>query len=819
MMTVVEKRRVRAEGKGLSGRMFVAVTAISSVFVICGPVAAGAREDAPRSVPAGRMQFDIPEQPLGQALTTFGRQAGLQVSVDPGLVRGLQGVAVHGSLTPHQALVNLLGNLPLGYQISDGVVILRGVSEGEADAVVLPAVVVEGDVRSQSPYGPGEGYVARRSVVGTKTNAEVVKTPQSISVVTKDEIEARAAKNVNEALRYTAGVATEASGSDDRFDLISGRGFDLNEYLDGTKLLSSSSGFAVPQFDSYLFDRVEVLKGPTSVLYGSASPGGIVNLVSKRPTEDPVHEVLLRGGSDGHMEGAFDLGGPVTEDGDLLYRVTGLARRTGTQVEDTHYQRYFIAPSITWRPTEDTDLTVLLNYQYDPEAGFFNKLPVAGTGQSGVAGDIPRDFYAGDTDFDKFERSTVSVGYNFEHRFTDAVTFRQNARFLHMETDFAAIFSSGTVQADGHTLDRSAFTSDENLNNLTLDNQLEVKLATGPVDHTVLGGVDYQWLSWSQDGRFGGAPSIDFLAPDHTQAITTPPVFADQRQTQRQLGFYAQDQIEYGGWSLLLGGRIDRVGSEVENDRTGVTTKHDDYDFTGRVGLSYLFDNGLAPYVSYSESFEPTSGTDFGGGSFDPTTGRQYEVGIKYQPPGVNALVTLSAYQLTQQNVLTADPVHTGFSVQTGEIRSRGLELEGKASLTSNLSVIASYAYVDAEVTEANDGTKGKTPTGIPKHLASAWADYAFDEGNLKGLGIGGGVRYRGKSQGNNANTFQVADAVLFDAAVRYDLGALAPRLAGVQLAVNGSNLLDKEYIARCQDTGCYYGLGRTVLATLKYTW
>lgn len=819
-MTLVERIRNRSISETLCTSMFLATTMISSVLIM-GSMApmAMAQQELSQSGQIDQVQFSIPSQPLDQALTTFGQQARLQVSVDPALVRGLRSHEINGTYAPIEALSALLSGLGVNYQIADGVVTLQKISDTSDGTLILPTVTVESRQAPANPYGPDDSIVASQTMVGTKTNTPLIKTPQSISIVTSKEIESRAAQNVNQSLRYAAGVVTDSSGVDDRFDSLTARGFSLNEYLDGTRLLSSSSGFAVPQLDPYLLERIEVLRGPSSVLYGSASPGGVVNLVSKRPTDEPLREVLLRGGSYGHKEVAFDVGGSVNEEGNVLFRVTGLGRETGTQVDHTQYQRFFIAPSITVRPNDDTDITFLLNYQYDPEAGFFNKLPPKGSGLPGAAGKIPRDFYAGDTDFDEFKRSLVSTGYNIEHRFSDSVTFRQNMRYLRMDTDFAAAFASGTVQADGHTLNRNAFVSDESLTNVTIDNQIEVEFDTGSLNHTTLFGFDYQWRRWSQDAGFGSAPTIDFLNPNHNQSISNPPAFADQIQRQTQMGIYAQDQIGYGGWSLLLSGRFDRASNGTDNHRTGVNTDHTDYDFTGRTGVSYLFDNGIAPYISYSESFEPTSGTDISGTPFSPTTGSQNEIGIKYQPPTINALLALSAYDLTQQNVLTPDPTNSNFNVQTGEIRSRGLELEGRASLSSNVSVTAAYAYVDAEVTKANNATKGKSPVGIPEHMASAWLDYGFDVGTMDGLEVGGGIRYLGKSFGDNANSFMVDDAMLFDAAIRYDLGGLDEQLSNAELSVNGSNLFDKEYIARCQDNGCYYGLGRSVIATLKYNW
>ena len=238
--------------------------------------------------------------------------------------------------------------------------------------------------------------------------------------------------------------------------------------------------------------------------------------------------------------------------------------------------------------------------------------------------------------------------------------------------------------------------------------------------------------------------------------------------------------------------------------------------------MLYKFDNGVAPYIQYTESFQPTVGTDFFNRPFAPTTGTQQEIGIKYQPND-KSLYTIAAFDLVQQNVLTpdSDPSHgVTARVQTGEIRSRGIELEAKTELNRELSVLASYTYLDNVVTSSNSIAQlGRHPAGFPMNSASAWADYTFRGGALDGFGVAGGVRYIGESPGNTTNTFYVPAATLFDAAIHYDFSGLGPRFKGYSLQVNATNLFDKTYVTLCQDTGCYYGLRRQVIATLRYRW
>ena len=280
-----------------------------------------------------------------------------------------------------------------------------------------------------------------------------------------------------------------------------------------------------------------------------------------------------------------------------------------------------------------------------------------------------------------------------------------------------------------------------------------------------------------------------------------------------------QDQIKVGSWSLLLGGRHDWAKSEVKDRLKKSTTKTSDRAFTGRAGLVYQFSNGLAPYVSYGESFSPVSGTDAAGKRFKPETGVQYEIGIRYQPPGSNSLVSIAAFDLRRQNVTTADLNNPGKKVQTGEVTSRGIELEAKLSLNEDVSLIGAYSFNDVEVTKSNGKDRGKTPPQVPAQMASLWTQYAPENGALRGWSIGGGGRYGGSTYDID-NSFKVPDYLVFDSALSFDLETLSPDLEGTRLELNATNLLDKEYVTSCySENECYFGARRNVLATIRYQW
>jgi iron complex outermembrane receptor protein len=338
----------------------------------------------------------------------------------------------------------------------------------------------------------------------------------------------------------------------------------------------------------------------------------------------------------------------------------------------------------------------------------------------------------------------------------------------------------------------------------------------------VIAGIDYQGTWFGQDLAQDFTTSIDIFNPVYRQAIAQPSLLVSrQRQTQTQIGLYAQDQIKLGNLAFLGGLRHDWADSDTTDVLTNIHTPQNDQSTTGRVGAAYLFDIGVAPYVAFATSFQPTAGADFSGTAFEPTTGTLYEVGVKFQPKGYDSFITLSLFHLTQKHVLTpdTDPTHIGFLTQTGEVRSRGVELEGKLSVTKQLDLIGSYTYTDATVTKSNDADLGNVPLGIPRNTAALWGDYTIDAGIFKGLGFASGVRYVDKTWGDLANTLKIPSYVLVDAAIHYDLGTWIPALKRAQLSVNATNVADKTYVSECTNANCLYGLRRSVMGTMRVEW
>lgn len=769
---------------------------------------------------AAALSFEIPAQPLSAALVNYAKISGIRLAYDTRLTKGLATRGLSGRYTAQQALGKLLDDTKLTYRFTGERVVTilsRTAANANAQSLELPTIDVRGDTE--------KGYVATNSGVGTKTNTPLLETPQSISVVTRDQMDAQGVQTVPQALRYTPGVFAEPRGvSSTGQEFGYARGFTMNDkFLDGMKLLKGEYGIA--QIDPYFLERIEFVRGPASVLYGQNSPGGMLNLVSKRPTSQPLHEIETSIGSHNLKQLAFDFGGPLDTAGKFSYRLTGLARDAKSQVDFNGEQRVEIAPAFKWEPQAGTSFTLLTNYQRDPKGGAFAFVPAAGSYLPNPNGKISTSFFMGDPNWNKYDRTQATIGYLFEHAIDSTWTVRQNLRYKHLDSDVQGLYQT-VLGADQRTLSRYGYLDREKIDALTTDNQIQAVFNTGPVSHKVIGGLDYQRNRFDQvvGFQFAGVPAIDLFSPVYGRTIPNVPVTGSTLQTTNQVGLYVQDQIKFDRWALTLGGRQDYARSQTDNRLANSTTNTSDNAFTGRAGLVYLFDNGLAPYVSYSESFEPTTGTDFFGSPFKPTTGKQYEAGVKFQPRGFNSFTTLSVYDLTQRNVTTQDPVTShgvNAKVQTGEIRSRGFEFEAHLSLADGLDMTAAYSYVDAKVTQSNSVDLGKHPIAIPQQTASMWADYTFQSGQLAGFGAGGGVRYIGTSYGNAANLYQVPTYTLFDAAIHYDFRNLGPAYKGWKLSVNAMNLADTTYVSSCAaaPTVCFYGTRRTVLATMKYKW
>ncbi|MCM2293112.1 TonB-dependent siderophore receptor [Allorhizobium sp. BGMRC 0089] len=686
-------------------------------------------------------------------------------------------------------------------------------ANGNGSATELTTIEVNSKA-SGTASADNTKITAKDASSATKTDTPLIKTARSVSVITKKELEERGAQDIIEAVRYTAGVQTGPYGFDPRFDQIIIRGNDITttgDYRDG--LWQPYMNYGTFRTDPYALDRVEVVKGPVSVLYGAGDPGGIINKTSKLPTEESIHEVGFLWGTTNRRQTMFDFGGPISKDNDnVLYRLVGVFRKGDTNF-DIADDRYLIQPAITIKRDETTKLTLFANAQYDETDANVGAL----TGPDGNVYDL-RD---SDPRYDYQKIRQQQIGYKFEHEFDGGLTFRQTLRYSHMD------LRSRYLQTDSWTGDianRHAYSIRDAMSVFQIDNQLEAKFDTGPASHTALFGVDYTNVisSFGYGADYSTDYTLNLNDPVYGVTGTTPPYnYSTTDNNLHELGVYGLDQVEWGRWNLSFGGRETWVNQKSSTTLVsdGTTTNDDlsKHAFSSQVGLLYLFDNGIAPFVSYATSFQPVTNRSASGAILDPSKGTQYEAGIKYQPPGTSILLTATAYHLVESNKpVLVDPLTLVYD-SLGEVTNKGIELEAKATIADGLDVIASYTYNHSEITGGDN--VGNQPAVTPAQMASLWTNYTFQEGSVAhGLSIGGGLRFSGSNFTDTDNTAKNPSSFYVDAGISYDFGAINQKYKGLTAAFDVRNIANRRNTI-CNSGYCYLGQGRNMTASLKYRW
>ena len=762
--------------------------------------------------------YNLPAASLASTLNQIASQAGLALSLNPSLAAGKTSAPVNGQYDAASALSQALRGTGLQLeQSSAGTYSLVAVPEG---VMALPETAVIGVENSESAWGPAAGFVATRTAAGTKTDTAIVEVPRSMTVITREQLDERQVLNLNDALRYTAGVQSSGYGSDSRADWLRVRGFDPTQFLDGLPLPKGS--FSNPKVEPWNLERITVLRGPASSVYGQTPPGGMLDMVSRRPQFESAHQIEAQAGSNEHKQINFDSTGKIDDEGQFLYRVSGVVRDSNAPVDHIPDKRYNIAPSLTWNINEDASLTFISQYTRDDTGITGQFLPLQGTKLGSPAGDISHHKNLGEPDWDFYDRTYYALGYAYEQRLNDVWQFRQNLRYTKSDLEFQAVnvATMNTVDEEGN-VNRESGIVNEDISQFAVDNNFQADFDTGAIRHTLLLGLDHQRANTNYQWLYGmGVPPINVNNPIYGADMSGVTYFAmqDYNQKTQQTGLYVQDQMALDNWRLTLGGREDWVhtGTTFHNNND-VTNTQRDKAFTGNVGLSYVFDNGVTPYISYTESFQPSIGANVSATEgFKPTEGHQYEVGVKYQPVGSKSLLTAAVYDLRQENISVTEGSITR---QVGELKVRGLELEATTEVTDNLKVIGSYTYTDTEISKGLASEVGNRMALIPRNQATLWADYTWHAGALDGFGMGGGVRYVGDTYGNTANTdvAHVSAYTVYDAAVHYDLGRLDKTMKGVTVAVEAKNLFDKDYLANCDGYWCYYGDERNVVASVNY--
>jgi iron complex outermembrane receptor protein len=804
---------------------FLRPSLLAMAVALAAPLASGplfAAEQA-SSVRA----YNLPAGSLSTTLNQIASQSGLALSIDPSLVAGRTSAPVQGQFDAPGAMSQALRGTRLQLsQSSAGTYSLVAAPEG---VMALPETSIQGRQDGyETAWGPVESYAATRTAAGTKTDTALVEVPRSISVATRQQMQDRAVQNLDDALRYMPGVTASSYGSDSRAEWLKVRGFEPTQFLDGLPL--PKGAYVMPKMETWDLERVALLRGPASSVYGQTPPGGMLDMVSRRPQAEASHEVQVQVGSYNRKQISFDSTGKIDDADNFEYRVSGVVRDSGTSVDHIDDKRYNIAPSLTWNIDPDTKLTFLSQFNRDDTGITSQFLPLQGTRLSTPAGKVKYHENLGDPEWEFYDKTYYALGYAFEHRLNDVWQFRQNLRYTKSDLSFQGITAGGSASSvtDDGTLSRGANVVNEDISQFAVDNNLQADFNTGVLNHTLLLGLDYQRVNHNYKWLFGAAPDGNIITHPYGLDFSNVSYSALQNYNQKtdDVGVYFQDQIALDNWRLTLGGRQDLLKTESKFYNTNQSDNRTDSAFTGNAALSYVFDSGFTPYISYAESFQAEQGGG-NGVAFKPGTGKQYEAGVKYQPPGTELLFTAAAYDLTRENIVLSD---ANFIPQTvGEAKVRGFELEAVGNVTEELKVTASYTYANTKMTKVTNALDKNRPLPLtPENQASIWADYTWHRGVLDGFGLGFGARYIGDTDNIAIGSYgYVRDKddghspayTVYDAAVHYDLGRVNSALKGVSVAVNANNVFDKEYISTCDGFYCYYGDRRNVLASVNYKW
>lgn len=709
---------------------------------------------------------------------------------------------------PHPLVVALLFCLPTTAALASAPIAAAAVTPADAsektgtsDETTLKTVVVQAGA-DETATSPVTGYVAKRTASATKTDTPVADTPQAISVVTPEQMRDQGAQTVQDALRYVAGVRSEPYGLDSRGDWSMMRGADPVIFLDG--LQQTFGYYASSRPDPFTLARIDVLKGPSSVLYGQGTVGGIVNLQSKRPQAEQQGELQLQLGSFDRRQFAADVTGAATADETLLYRLVAVKRDSETQVNFVDDDRLVLMPSLTWRPTDAVEWTVLFNYQQDETGSSTQFLPHAGTVLPAPNGlpEIPYDVFMSEPGFDEYDTEQTALTSLLSIQLNDHWQFRQNLRRAESEVSYQTIYPQfrPTLQPNGD-INRVYWIAKPELEYLTVDHQLQADFGDRTLQQTWLIGVDYQDATTNRDWAYGAATPLNLYNPVYGNFTAPTSLLSDPENTVKQLGIYAQAQLTFDErWLTTVGLRRD----QTENRTEGAGSQKDDATSV-RAAVMYKASNGLHPYLSYTESFQPLIGLDVYGEAFEPLQGEQVELGLKYQPEGSNSLVTVSLYDLKESNQTVSVEVNGVLGqVQAGEASAQGVELESLLQMTDDWALIGNYTYTDTAV---NDGPR---IASVPEHLASLWSQHRFAIAGISGFRAGLGVRYTGDSW-DGADTLKTPAYTLYDAMFGYDVG-------DVSFTLTVNNLEDETYYSTCLARGdCFIGSKRNVIGTVSY--
>ncbi|MFF9551635.1 TonB-dependent siderophore receptor [Methylobacterium fujisawaense] len=661
-------------------------------------------------------------------------------------------------------------------------------AQAETDEVALSELSVTGTgPAAERAGGPVVGYRATRSATATRTDTPLRDTPQSVQVVPRDVLVDQQDIRLSDALQNVSSVQPGGTiqGRSDTFII---RGFRTQTYAIDGVLLNQAGNFSSVTRDLADVERIEVLKGPASVLYGRGDPGGLINIVTRQPTPTPSGDINLQAGSFGFRRVQGSVSSAIEGVEGLSGRLSFAAQSDPTfrNFYGRDNARTFVAPAFAWTPTPDTRVTFLgeftrVDNQYDE-------------GLIARNGRVPLDNvarYYGEP-FSRYNGSANFGLLKVEHDLNANITLREvlNAQwggFDLLATRAIGLTNRNTQVTRRETAVYSTYAA--------VDSQTEMvaKFDLLGFRHTVLTGVEYtngyRRAYQTQSTNF---PSVSFLNPVPGSPIVGLQFQSDLKQKNALTGLYVQDQIDLGlGLQMLVGVRYDTgtqyYFSRVPTSRT-IPPEQQLSGTSPRVGLIYRPVEPLTLYASYATSFKPQTDNVYNAVNPRPETGELYEVGSRLD---LNPDLTLStaAFRIIRNNVSAADPVNTGFSVITGQQRSQGVEADLAGQVLPGWKVIGGISVLDARITKDTTFAVGNRLVGAPAFSGSIWSTYQFQEGFLLGWNVGAGITYVGRRAGDLNNSYSVGGYARLDAAVFYDFSEHA------RFSINARNLTDRRYI------------------------
>ena len=651
-----------------------------------------------------------------------------------------------------------------------------------------------------APDDDADTVVARELWVGGKVATSIQDTPASVSVITQKEIEQRDAQTTEEVLQYTPGVITDYYGTDDRNDYFQIRGFQATTYRDGMTL-GSMRGV---REDPYAYERIEVLRGSNSTLFGPADPGGSVNFVSKRPRFERFGNGFLSYGSFDHKEAGIDVGDVLDSGQTLAYRFTGKIQNSDREYDHSKDNSGLLMGGLTWEPTDQTTATLIVDY--------LNRDDTPNSGGYPLDREYDRDDFFGEPGFNDQDVDRTSITGQLRHDFENGLTLSTNLRYSDLKDDFQYVYINDVAARTSTVVNRDYFGTDTEAHEFIGNTILQYDASFGEIDSSTLGGIEYRDASTDSQSIYGNAEPIDITNPVYSGGPEdlTPYRYENQDYQTRSV-FLTQNLSFYDRFVVSAGVRNDSMDLSSEGESYGAAFDDSD-DFsetTVRGALTYIVNDELSTYVSYVESVAPpTIGVT-------PERGKQQEIGLKYSPDGMNAQFSAAIYNLERDDVTIAVVQDNGaIDQQTiGTSRARGLDLEAKAELTDNLSIVGGYSYLDTEVEEGTlrDGTsiKGNDFAIAPKHTAMLWGYYTLPGEKMS---VGLGARYTDGYYFDAANTSKSDSATLFDAAFDYRI------VQNTDFTINVSNIFDEQHVVG-SGTANYYNPGREIRAKVSYHW